>query len=73
MVCRAKRPKAQLLRLVVDEASTVVSDSRGNRGGRGAYVCREGACLSHLSGVKNLHRAFRRSHPVKLSPDLQGL
>ena len=58
--CGAKRNKRELIRLVLDPGDVVVRDNRGNGQGRGAYICRNGDCLSVLKTGKGLSRAFRR-------------
>jgi len=58
--CGAKRNKRELIRLVLDPGGVVVRDHHGNGQGRGAYICRNGDCLSVLKTGKGLSRAFRR-------------
>ncbi len=57
IVCRSKRPKGDLLRLVLDQDLRVVPDCRQCLPGRGAYVCE--ACLGSVTKGKALSRAFR--------------
>ena len=40
IVCRAKRPKTELLRIVFAPEGLVMVDPGGKAAGRGAYVCR---------------------------------
>lgn len=62
LVCRGKRPKKDMVRLVADpEAGAVVSDAKQVMKGRGAYACRE--CIPELRLNKRVQRAFR--HGVK--------
>ncbi|MEW6665018.1 MAG: YlxR family protein [Thermodesulfobacteriota bacterium] len=56
--CGAKRPKGELMRLVLDPEGKVVQDESGVRPGRGAYVCRGGLCLERLPQAR-WERAFR--------------
>ena len=46
VVCRTKRPKRELTRVVRTTEGTVTVDPSGRLNGRGAYVCREAACWS---------------------------
>ena len=46
--------------MVLDPGGVVVRDHHGNGQGRGAYICRNGDCLSVLKTGKGLSRAFRR-------------
>jgi predicted RNA-binding protein YlxR (DUF448 family) len=59
LVCRGKKPKKDLVRLVVDPATgAVVSDAEQSLEGRGAYACRE--CMPELRLNKRVQRAFRK-------------
>jgi uncharacterized protein len=58
LVCRGKRPKAELLRLALEE-QLVCEDLGQVMPGRGAYVCRRSNCLSQLRFDRRLQRAFR--------------
>uniref|UniRef100_A0A832A6A7 YlxR family protein n=1 Tax=Desulfacinum infernum TaxID=35837 RepID=A0A832A6A7_9BACT len=57
IVCRSKRPKGELLRLVLDQDRRVIPDRRHRLPGRGAYVCEP--CLGSVLKGKALSRAFR--------------
>ena len=43
--CNAHRPKNELLRVVRDPEGAVSLDFKGRKPGRGAYICRDVACL----------------------------
>jgi predicted RNA-binding protein YlxR (DUF448 family) len=57
IVCRIKKPKKDLLRLVLTPEGVVVLDISQRMSGRGAYVCHD--CLQQLKLDKRLERAFR--------------
>jgi len=57
IVCRAKKPKKDLLRLALTPEGAVVLDVSQRMSGRGAYVCH--GCLQKLKWDKRLERAFR--------------
>ncbi|MCP4575879.1 MAG: YlxR family protein [Deltaproteobacteria bacterium] len=59
--CGAKRNKRELIRLVLDTNGVVVRDNRGNKVGRGAYICGNEDCLAELNTGKGLSRAFKRN------------
>lgn len=44
VVCRTKRPKRELVRIVRTTAGEVQVDATGKTNGRGAYLCLEPAC-----------------------------
>jgi len=57
--CRRKRPKPELVRLVLSGAGTVILDVPARAPGRGAYLCRD-------TGVDCL-RAARKRHGLSRS------
>ena len=58
VVCRARKPKQSLVRLVLDTDGFVLLDTDGKRQGRGAYVCREDCTDRGLDRV-HLENALR--------------
>lgn len=70
--CLAKKPKEELVRLVVEEKDEVVIDLSGKEPGRGAYLCpgKDGKgvskeCLEKAVGRKAFGRALRRQIDFK--------
>jgi len=57
--CGRSAPKRELLRLVHD-AGRPVPDPAQRLPGRGAYVCRDEACIERAARRGGLARAFRR-------------
>lgn len=59
-VCREKRDKRQLTRLVRTPEGSVVVDLTGKQNGRGAYVCDDPACWDKLlSNGRLLNQALK--------------
>ncbi len=58
VACRAKRPKAALVRFVADEGRLAL-DARQKLPGRGAYLCRDEKCARAASKSKALTRALK--------------
>ena len=56
--CRAVRVKRELIRLVRVDGQVLV-DSKGRVPGRGAYACRDQACIESALRRDRLTRAFR--------------
>jgi predicted RNA-binding protein YlxR (DUF448 family) len=56
--CRRRRPKVEMVRLVRRTDGRVGPDRTGP--GRGAYVCREPACVERALKPGRLAHAFRR-------------
>ncbi len=57
-VCRARREKSELLRIVKSKDGGVIIDREGKLPGRGAYVCRDGGCINLAAKRRVLERAF---------------
>lgn len=64
LACRAKRPKALLVRLVCDPAGRLMVDPQGKLPGRGVYVCPQRACAARVVKDVRLPEAFRREVDV---------
>ncbi len=57
--CRVKRPKRELLRIVRTPDGAAVVDPGAKAAGRGAYVCRDPACVTRAIGKGALGRALK--------------
>jgi predicted RNA-binding protein YlxR (DUF448 family) len=68
VACRTGRPKRELLRVVRTPDRRVLIDETGRLAGRGAYVCRDGACLKTAIEKGALARALE----TPLSPELRA-
>jgi predicted RNA-binding protein YlxR (DUF448 family) len=68
IACGEKAAKEKLLRLVLDNRGNVLPDPKGNRPGRGGYICNTQACRNRLSKHKALNRVFRTEKQVRFSP-----
>jgi predicted RNA-binding protein YlxR (DUF448 family) len=64
--CRVMKPKRKLVRVVRAPAGTVSLDFRGKAPGRGAYVCRDPACLARARKIRALERAFSAPVPEEV-------
>ena len=60
VACRTMRPKKELLRIVRSAEGAVSIDVTGRAPGRGAYICRDAACLERAIKTKALERAFEQ-------------
>jgi hypothetical protein len=70
VVCRASREKRDLLRVVRTPDGTVRFDASGRANGRGAYVCRDEACVAGATGRGGLARALQARVPEDLGEQL---
>ena len=58
IVCRQKRPKREMIRVVCSPQGDIQVDPRGKLPGRGAYLCPTVRCWQNLSG-QALARALK--------------
>lgn len=56
--CRQMRPKRELVRLVRSADGNVFVDATGKAAGRGAYICRDAACLQRAVKARAIEHAF---------------
>jgi predicted RNA-binding protein YlxR (DUF448 family) len=59
VACRSVSGKRELIRLVRQTEGNVVVDTSGRLSGRGAYLCRNGACWRAGLDGKKLESALR--------------
>ena len=63
MGCNEKKPKPELLRVVRDPDGNVSLDFTGKKSGRGAYICRNVACLRKARKTGRLGRSLECEIP----------
>ena len=68
--CRTSREKRELLRVVRMPDGAVRYDATGRANGRGAYVCRDEACITGAAGRGGLGRALEATIPAELADEL---
>lgn len=61
--CNEHFPKAELLRVVRDPEGNVSLDFTGKKSGRGAYICKNVACLRQAQKRRSLGRALECDIP----------
>lgn len=57
VVCREMKPKADLVRVVLNDKEEIILDENGKTAGRGAYVCK-GECINNVEKRKSFERAL---------------
>lgn len=72
IACREMRAKNDLMRVVRTEEGTLVLDRTGKRNGRGAYLCRDAACLNKAIKTRALERALEAPTSEALLASLSG-
>ena len=71
--CRQMQPKKELLRVVRTTDTTLCVDESGKLNGRGAYLCRNAACLQRALKIRALERALELSLTPELIATLEGI
>lgn len=56
--CREMQPKKELIRVVKTAEGEIKLDATGKLNGRGAYICKNKACLEKARKTNALARAF---------------
>lgn len=69
--CMEMKPKTELIRVVKEPQGNVILDATGKKNGRGAYVCRCGACLERAIKAKKLERTFSMAIPDEVYQSLK--
>lgn len=64
--CGEGKPKKELVRIVRPPEGEVSLDLTGKKAGRGAYLCRDAACLAKARKKKSLERALGVSIPPEV-------
>ena len=65
-ICREKKDKKDLLRVVRSPEGEISLDFRGKKPGRGAYVCHDLTCLQKARKSRALERALE----VRIPPEV---
>ena len=59
VVCRQGKSKEELLRVIKTPEGEIKLDIRGKSNGRGAYICRDAACISAAMKKRGLRLPYR--------------
>jgi len=66
VVCRTRKEKNDLLKLVKTKNNDIEIDFSGKKEGRGVYVCNSYECMQKLKKQKSLNRAFSMNVPDEI-------
>ena len=64
--CNEMKDKRELVRIVRNKEGEISVDLTGKKPGRGAYICKNAACLEKAQKAKRLERAFS----AKIEPEI---
>ncbi|MBI4300721.1 MAG: YlxR family protein [Chloroflexi bacterium] len=73
VICREKKAKRELIRLVRTEDGSVEVDTMGRRSGRGAYLCQKQECWRLGLKGKRLDAALKTSISRERRAELERL
>ena len=65
VACGAKKAQGELLRVVSQGGTPAQIDAIGRAPGRGAYLCRQAACVEKAWARRALERALKLQNPVE--------
>ena len=70
--CGEHRPKPELLRVVRSPEGVVSLDFTGKKSGRGAYICKNVACLRQAQRRRSLARSLECEIPDEVAAALEA-
>ena len=69
--CGEMFPKKELIRVVRNKEGAISLDFTGRAAGRGAYLCKNAACLQKMIRTRRLERAFEAKIPDEVYERLE--
>ena len=70
VVCRNPNAKGDLIRVVCQKSGFIGVDPTLKAQGRGAYICRDKACLQKAVKTKVFNKVFKTETPASLYEEL---
>ena len=71
IVCRTKKDKNELIRIVRNQTNEIIIDESGKKPGKGAYICDSIECLEKGIKSKALKRALEVDVPKEIYENLR--
>ena len=71
VVCRTKKDKNELIRIVKNQTNEIIIDESGKKPGKGAYICDSMECLEKGIKSKALKRALEIEVPEQIYENLR--
>ena len=69
--CGEMKNKREMMRVLKTSEEEIILDTTGKKNGRGAYLCKDGACLAKAIKTKGLERSLKISIPAEVYDTLQ--
>ncbi len=73
MGCNESKEKRELVRIVKSKEGKIEVDLSGKKEGRGAYLCKQEACLNKVIKSKRLERVFEQKIEDEVYENLRGV
>lgn len=70
IVCRTKKDKSSMIRIVLDKSGEIKVEKGKKLDGRGAYICNDASCLDKFLKTKSLNRTFKRNFSEQVYQNL---
>lgn len=70
--CNAHKPKPELIRVVRSPEGGISLDFTGKKSGRGAYICRDAACLRKARKSRRIENALSTAIPDEVYDALEA-
>ena len=68
--CGENKDKKSLIRVLKTGENEIVLDDTGKKNGRGAYICKNVACMEKAIKTKGLERSFKMAIPQSVYDQL---
>ncbi|MCL2630454.1 MAG: YlxR family protein [Firmicutes bacterium] len=69
-VCKAKKHKSEMLRIVKNPHGEISCDIHQNQDGRGAYICKTQECINKCVTKKLINKSFKTQVDSKVYEDI---
>ena len=70
-VCRERKPKRDLIRVVKTPGNAIKLDITGKLNGRGAYICKSRECFAKAAKMNTLSRALETNVTQEIYDQLE--
>ncbi|WP_243342486.1 YlxR family protein [Anaerococcus sp. AGMB09787] len=72
VVCGELKDKNDLLRIVKNKEEGILIDETGKKNGRGAYLCKDQACIESAIKTNKLNRVFKEKISEEFYEELKA-
>ncbi|MCI7238043.1 MAG: YlxR family protein [Anaerococcus sp.] len=72
VVCGELKDKNDLLRIVKNKEEGILIDETGKKNGRGAYLCKDQACIERAIKTNKLNRVFKEKISEEFYEELKA-